>query len=95
MLKELEDLARSRSLRITVTPSAVPAALAALQGGRVAEHDEMIASAADRLRGCDVVILSQFSMASAAAAIAPRPGRRVVTSPHSAVMRLRQMLQAQ
>ena len=95
MLKELEDLAGARGLDITVTPSAVPAALAALQGGHVARHDQMIADAAERLDGCDVLILSQFSMASAESAIAPRSGRRIVTSPHSAVTRLRHLLQAQ
>ena len=36
-------------------------------------------------------ILGQFSMARAATGIPARPGRRVLTSPHSAVARLKQI----
>jgi Asp/Glu/hydantoin racemase len=94
MVQELEDLARARNLRISIVPSAVPAALAALSLGRAAEHDRMIAAAAEQLHSCEVLVLSQFSMATAAALIPARAGRKVVTSPHSAVTKLRQMLHA-
>lgn len=92
IVKEIEELAGAR--RIEVVTSAVPQALAALHAGRAAEHDAMIAAAAERLHGCEVLILSQFSMASAAAVIPARPGRTVLTSPHSAVTRLKQLLHA-
>jgi DNA topoisomerase-1 len=71
-----------------------PAALTALHAGRAAEHDRLIAKAADELGVCDALILGQFSMASAAALIPARPGRKVLTSPVSAVMQLKRMLAA-
>ena len=94
MLNELEDLAAARQRRVSIVPAAVPEALAAIHAGRARQHDELIAAAAERLNGCEVLVLSQFSMASAAALIPARPGRTVVTSPHSAVTRLRTMLHA-
>jgi hypothetical protein len=38
------------------------------------------------------LVLGQFSMASAAESIPAKPGRKVLTSPASAVMRLKQTL---
>jgi hypothetical protein len=40
------------------------------------------------------VVLAQFSMARAASAIAAVPGRPVVTTPGSAVLKLRKLLAA-
>ena len=94
MVQELEDLAAARKLDVSIVASVVPDALAAIHAGRAGDHDAMIAAAAERLNGCAVLVLSQFSMAAAAALIPERPGRKVVTSPHSAVTRLRQMLHA-
>jgi Asp/Glu/hydantoin racemase len=94
MVQELEDLAAARKLDVSIVPSVVPDALAAIHAGRASDHDAMIAAAAERLNGCAVVVLSQFSMAAAAALIPERPGRKIVTSPHSAVTRLKQMLHA-
>jgi Asp/Glu/hydantoin racemase len=94
MLQELEDLAATRKRAIRVVTSAVPDALAAMNAGRAGEHDRMVATAAEQLDGCDVVVLSQFSMAAAAALIPAQAGRKIVTSPHSAVVRLKQLLHA-
>jgi len=43
---------------------------------------------------CDALVLGQFSMARAAPGIPARPGRKVLTSPHSAVTRLKQLFAA-
>jgi hypothetical protein len=53
--------------------------------------DQLIANAAVELGRCDALMLGQFSMARAAAGIPPVSGRRVLTSPHSAVARLKQL----
>jgi Asp/Glu/hydantoin racemase len=92
--QELEDLAVSRGVRLRLKTRAVPAAIAALQQGRGAEHDRLIAAAAADVGPCDALVLGQFSMARAAAGIPVAPGRRVLTSPHSAVSRLKQLLDA-
>ena len=89
---ELEALARDKGVKLTINTSAVPAALAALHGGQPAEHDRLIAAAAAKMEGCEALILGQFSMASAAESIPVKTGRKVLTSPASAVMRLKHAL---
>src|SRR4051812_12643314 len=89
---ELEELARDRRVHVRIRTVAVPAALAALHGGRGQEHDRLIAAAAAEMDDCEALVLGQFSMASAAESIPAKPGRKVLTSPESAVMRLKQTL---
>ncbi|MBS1217546.1 MAG: hypothetical protein H6R21_679 [Proteobacteria bacterium] len=91
---ELEDMARARKRSVTVTTRALPDALAALQRGDADTHDRLIADAATGLMPCDALVLGQFSMATAARLIPARPGCRILTSPDSAVMRLKQALHA-
>lgn len=89
---ELEQMARRRQLELEIKTQAIPTALSALHAGRAAEHDRLIAQAADQLGLCDALILGQFSMASAASMIPDQPGRKVLTSPTSAVMQLKRVL---
>ena len=68
-------------------------AFAALNAGDVAEHDRLLAQGAVReLSGCDVIALAQSSMARAAGAVARATGKRVLTTPGSAVAKLRRVL---
>jgi Asp/Glu/hydantoin racemase len=91
---ELDQMAQRRRMKVEIKTQAIPTALTALHAGRTAEHDRLIAQAANDLGVCDALILGQFSMASAAALIPDRPGRKVLTSPVSAVMQLKRMLAA-
>ena len=92
--QELEELAALKQATLHIVTRAVPAALAALHAGQCAEHDKLIAAAAEGMIDCDAIILGQFSMASAARAIPDHPGRKVLTSPASAVARLRETLRS-
>lgn len=92
--KEFEELASSRGIKLRLKTRTVPAAIAALQQGRISEHDRLIAAAAAEMGPCDALVLGQFSMARAAAGIPSAPGRKVLTSPHSAVTRLKQIFDA-
>ena len=67
-------------------------ALAALDAGDGAAHDRLAAEASVALKGCDVVLLGQFSLARAAGAVAQATGRPVVTTPGSAVVKLKRLL---
>jgi len=89
MVRELEDVARARGVEISLRTHTVPDALAALGAGDAPKHDLLVAQSADRFTDCDVLMLAQFSMARAASGVPARPGRRVLTSPHSAVARLK------
>jgi Asp/Glu/hydantoin racemase len=92
--KELEELATGRGIKLKLKTRSIPAAIAALQRGHGAEHDRLIAAAAAEMGPCDALVLGQFSMARAATGIPARAGRKVLTSPHSAVARLKQIFDA-
>jgi len=94
MQAELDELARGKSMKIRITTRAVPEALKALLAGNADEHDRLIAKAAADVGPCNALLLSQFSMASAARLIPALQGRKVLTSPASAITRLRQALGA-
>jgi hypothetical protein len=70
----------------------VPDAMAALTAGDAERHDRLIAEAAPRLAHCSVVMLAQFSMARALPAVQQAIGRPILTSPASAVARLKAAL---
>lgn len=68
-------------------------ALAALDAHDGAEHDRLAMQAAvASLGNCDVIALAQFSLARAAAAIAEATGIPVLSTPDSAVRKLRRLL---
>ena len=76
---------------LTVVPKLAEGALAALDRGDGPEHDRLAVQAAAELEECAVIALGQFSLARAAAAIAAATGRPVLTTPASAVRKLRTM----
>ena len=70
----------------------VPDAFGELQQGNAARHDALIASEARALGDCDLICLAQFSMARAAGLAAKDAGRPVLTTPDSAVARLKKLV---
>jgi Asp/Glu/hydantoin racemase len=79
---------------VEVVPCMAEGALAALDAGDAATHDRLAAEAAAALKGCDVVLLGQFSLARAAPLVAAATGLPVVTTPDSAVAKLKRLLRA-
>jgi Asp/Glu/hydantoin racemase len=79
---------------VEVVPCMAEGALAALDAGDGATHDRLAAEAAVALKGCDVVLLGQFSLARAAPLVAAATGLPVVTTPDSAVAKLKRLLRA-
>jgi hypothetical protein len=77
---------------VEVVPCLAEGALAALDAGDGAAHDRLAAEASKALAGCDVILLGQFSLARAARAVADATGLKVVTTPGSAVRRLKAAL---
>jgi Asp/Glu/hydantoin racemase len=77
---------------VEVVPKLAAGALAALDRGDRAEHDRLVAQASRELRGCDLIALAQYSMAPAAALVAEASGRPVLTTPDSAVLKLKELL---
>jgi Asp/Glu/hydantoin racemase len=92
MVRELEQEAVRCNAHLSIRTRSVPEAMAALQGGDAETHDRLIAQASAEFGDCDVLMLAQFSMARAAARLPRRSGQRLLTSPHSAVARLKREL---
>jgi hypothetical protein len=92
LVHELEDMAGARRLKPKIQTIVAEGGLEALQAGDGAAHDEIVAATAARLPPVDVLVLCQFSLARAAGAIAPLPGRTVLTTPASAVAKLKRLL---
>jgi hypothetical protein len=79
---------------VTVVPCLAEGALAALDRGDVAGHDDAAVRAASSLADCDVIAIGQFSLARAAERIAAATGKIVLTTPDSAVRKLQRLLLA-
>ena len=79
---------------VQLVPKLAEGALAALDRGDRAEHDRLVAMAARDLRDCDLIALAQYSMAPAAALVAEATKLSVLTTPDSAVRKLKQLLAA-
>jgi len=77
---------------VALVPKLVEGALAALDRGDRQEHDRLVVEASKDLRDCDLIALAQYSMAPAAAQVAAATGRPVLTTPDSAVMKLKHAL---
>jgi len=75
-----------------LVPCLVEGAMAALDAGDAETHDHLAAEAAQRLADCDAILLGQFSLARAAPRVSAATGRPVVTTPGSAVRKLRSLL---
>ncbi len=78
--------------RVTVVPCLAADALAALDRGDADGHDRTAAAAATALRDCDIVVLGQFSLARAAPLVTEATGKTVLTTPDSAIRKLKRVL---
>ena len=79
--------------RVSIKTCLVDGALAALDRGDAGTHDRLAAQAADAVKDCDVIALAQFSLARSAPLVAKATGKRVLTTPDSAVRKLRRLLE--
>ena len=77
---------------IELVPKLAEGAMAALDRGDRATHDRLVVEASKDLRDCDLIALAQYSMAPAAEQVAEVTGRPVLTTPDSAVLKLKGML---
>ena len=77
---------------VEIVPKLAEGAMAALDRGDRATHDRLVVEASRDLRDCDLIALAQYSMAPAAEQVAEATGRPVLTTPDSAVEKLKKML---
>jgi Asp/Glu/hydantoin racemase len=89
---QIHTLAAARGASVDVEGVFVDGAMDALKAGKIDDHDEHIAKAAARIQGAGAILLAQFSMARAAPAVRALAGTTVLTSPASAVAKLKTLV---
>ncbi len=94
MHEELREAVQASGRDIQISVACADGAMPALDAGDRATHDRLVIERAHELADCDVLLLGQFSMAHAREAVAAATGKTVLTSPDSAVRRLRNALSA-
>jgi Asp/Glu/hydantoin racemase len=90
---EFDEFAQALGRKVEILPIVIPKALEALRKGDIAGHDEFVAEEAKGAKSCDVICFAQFSMTSAAKRCAEASGRPVLTTPDSAVAKLKGLVQ--
>lgn len=94
MMGEFSEEARRRGSGAALTTVFCDGALAAKRAGDHETHDHLIAETAARIDDADVIMLAQFSMASAAALARTRTTIPILTSPDAAIEEIKQMVNA-
>ncbi|MGK9063710.1 aspartate/glutamate racemase family protein [Stutzerimonas chloritidismutans] len=92
MRDEFQAMAAAQGRSVEIQPYICAEAMVALRAGEVAKHDQLIATMAAQVCDADVLCFAQFSMTSAAEAARGATRQPVLTTPDSAVLKLRQML---
>jgi hypothetical protein len=92
MSTDIGEYAEQHGLQYDLESRTIAGAIDALLWGDREEHDELVLAAATQLGACDVLMLAQFSMAPIVHRIPEQPGRRVLTSPGSAVAKLKRVI---
>lgn len=82
--RKIQEEAKKRGLAIDTTVIVKPEAFAALKAGNAKLHNEILYEAAKKLEvmGCEVIVLSQITMACASEEIR-KTGIKVLTSPET------------
>ena len=92
MTAEIEEYARANGLSLQVDTHLVEGALDALLAGHADLHHKLIAEAAAGFGGHDAIAFAQFSMASAKKLAQAGVGVPIMTTPDSAVAKLKAMM---
>ncbi len=88
----LASMPREFPSSIQIVPKLAEGAMAALDRGDRTTHDRLVVEASRDLRDCDLIALAQYSMAPTAEQVAAATGRPVLTTPDSAVLKLKELL---
>jgi Asp/Glu/hydantoin racemase len=89
---EFAEAARAMNREYELVPIIATGAIEALRAGHGDEHDRLVAEAIASAPDTDVVLLGQFTMSRAASSLPREHMPPVLTTPASAVRRLRSLL---
>ena len=91
MISEIQQMAAQAGTTVSLDTYLVEGALAALQNGQPEEHNRLIAEFASKLQ-CDKIAFAQFSMAPVLALARCKTNVPILTTPDSAVAKLKKIL---
>lgn len=94
MTEEFAQMAQARDDRRELATVLVPDAMRKLAEGDAEFHHRAVGEGAVALKDCDVVMLAQFSMSAARPSVEAAVESTVLTSPDSAVAKLKTLLGA-
>ena len=89
MEREFESMAEQAGSAARLRTVCVPDAMAALKAGDAETHNRLVAEEAAKLDGCDAILLAHFSTAQAREAVDEVATKPILTSPDSAVRKLK------
>jgi hypothetical protein len=92
MSTDIQEFAAVNGREYELDARYVAGAIDALLWGDREEHDELVAATAAQMGECDALLLAQFSMAPVAKRLPSVKGRRVLSSPGSAVVKLKRLI---
>lgn len=92
--RDTDRYASQHGISHTLDSLFVAGAMDALQAGDQSRHDGLIAKAAGELVDCNALMLAQHSMGPAHSLVEEVPGRKILTSPDTAALKLRQLITA-
>jgi hypothetical protein len=92
MIEEFDDEARLRPQVPKLTTFLVEEALIALKSGDDATHNRLVSEKAGTISGYDALMLAHFSTSRAAADVRRRTAIPVLTSPDTAVAKLKRLI---
>jgi Asp/Glu/hydantoin racemase len=91
---EIEEMAAARGRSVELVPFVVDRAFDALASGDAATHDRLVAERARDITDCDAIVLAQFTLSRAVAAVQAVNHTPIYNSPGAAVARMREMVRA-
>lgn len=92
MTEEFKHMAATLQPGAKLETICIPEAMIALQAGDEATHNALLAEAATRLSDCNAIMLAQFSTSVARDDVSAAVECPVLTSPQSAVLKLKSLL---
>lgn len=92
MMAEIEEYMAAEGVRLNIDTYVVPKAVDALWSGRNDEHNQLVAEAAAKFPEHDLIAFGQVSMTRALDLAQPHAKNPILTTPHSAVQKLRRLM---
>lgn len=91
--EEIMEAAERCQLKVRVQSASAPEAMEALQAGDIARHDQLVSEKIASIADADVICFAQFSMTTAVSLCMSLTDKPMLTTPESAVRKLRHILE--